>query len=317
MNGHGRAPTVSAVIPAHNAAQYLPDAIESVLSQTSPVGECIVVDDGSTDGTAAAARAFEGEVRLIEQHNAGPAAARNRGVSASSGDFLAFLDADDRWLPERIERQVAALAQDPRFAAVVCAMQVVDGSMRPVGVIQQRPDVSVEDMLTWRTMLCPTPSSLLIERRCFEAIGGFDERIFGSEDWLLTFRLVARRALTAIPDPLVQYRIHETNISSSAERLEREMLRAYQAVFSDSRAPPEVRRLRRKAYANLHRVIAGAYFAEGNLTAFAREALVSLATHPSTLPYFLATPVRRLRRGRVARDPFAMARAESRRTSGR
>jgi glycosyltransferase involved in cell wall biosynthesis len=303
-------PLVSAVIPAYNAERYIAEAVDSVLGQTYPALECIAVDDGSTDGTTAVVRRFGSGVRLIEQPNAGPGAARNRGAAAASGEFLAFLDADDAWSPRRVERQMTALEQESDYGAVVCGTQVVDSHGRPLGVLEQSPDVTVRDMLTWRATLVSTGSNLLVERACFEAVGGFDEHIYGSEDWLMTFQLVAAGTLSAISDPLVHYRVHQANLSSSADRLETEMLRAYGEVFSDDRMPEDVRRLRRKAYANLHRMLAGAYFAERNLGAFIREALVSVRTHPSTLPYFLSTPIRRLR-GHGPKDPFAMARAEA------
>src|SRR5690242_17155890 len=100
---------VSAIIPAHNCERFLADAIDSALGQTYAEVECVVVDDGSTDGTADVASAYGNRVRLIRQEQRGVSAARNRGAAEAKGNLLAFLDADDRWLPERVERQLQAL----------------------------------------------------------------------------------------------------------------------------------------------------------------------------------------------------------------
>jgi len=110
----------------------------------------------------------------------------------------------------------------------------------------------------------------------------------------------------------VEYRVHDSNLSATAERLERGMLQAYEQVFRAGDTTPGLRALRRRAYANLHRMIAGAYFAEGRRLQFAKHALASVATHPSTLRYFLATPLRHRHQSSQPQDPFAMARSANR-----
>ena len=291
-----RVPSVSAIIPAHNAELFLRDALDSVLAQTFPVAECLVVDDGSSDATPAIAQRYGDPVRLIQQENRGVSAARNRGAAESRGDLIAFLDADDRWLAERIERGVRALEEQPDAEAVVCATSVVDGELRPLGVIRQDPDLSSRDMLLCRASVVSTSSNLLIRRTTFAELGGFDEALSTSADWALTFHLVERGRLLALPDPLVEYRRHGANMSHSVERFERDMLTAFGTVLDDPAAEPSLRRLRRRAYANLHRMIAGSYFVDGQLSAFARHAALSVRAHPSTAPYFLGMPLRRLRR---------------------
>src|SRR5947209_13220762 len=104
--------SVSVIIPTYNHGRFIADAIESVLAQTYPVSEIIVVDDGSTDETQEVVEKFGEKVRYIEQANAGVSAARNTGIENSDGDLVAFLDADDTWLPEKIEKQVAKFGAD-------------------------------------------------------------------------------------------------------------------------------------------------------------------------------------------------------------
>jgi hypothetical protein len=227
--------------------------------------------------------------------------------------LLAFLDADDRWLPGRIEQGILALEQRPEAEAVVCATSVVDGGLQPLGVIRQDPDLNSRDMLLCRASVVSASSNLLVRRTTFTELGGFDEGLSTSADWALTFRLVERGRLLALPDPLVEYRRHDTNMSHDVERFESDMLAAFGAVFNDPAAAPSLRRLRRRAYANLHRMIAGSYFVDGELLAFARHAALSLREHPSTAPYFVRMPLRRLRRALTgSRDPLTNPHARGR-----
>jgi glycosyltransferase involved in cell wall biosynthesis len=289
-------PLVSAVIPAYDAAAYVGQAIESVLSQTYAPIECLVVDDGSTDGTAEVAAGFGERVKVLSQENRGVAVARNRGAREAKGALLAFLDADDRWLPDRVERQVGVLADRPEMEAVVCATRVVDRTLLPLGLIRQARGLSPRDLLLCRAEVVSVSSNLLIKRASYQELGGFDERLSTSADWALLYRLVERQRLEALPEALVEYRRHEANMSASIERFERDMLMAFEAVFADPETSTDVWPLRRRAFANLHRMIAGSYFVEGRVGPFARHAARSIVSHPSTLPYFFAMPFRRLRR---------------------
>jgi glycosyltransferase involved in cell wall biosynthesis len=297
------APSVGAIIPAHNAQAYLREAIESILEQSRPVLDCVVVDDGSTDGTAALAEEYGPPVRVLRQENRGVAAARNRGAAEVEGALLAFLDADDRWKPDRLKLQLEALGRSAQAEAAVCATCVVDAHRSPLGFIHPDSDATVEDLLLCRATVVSTSSNLLILRSAFEAVGGFDDRLSTSADWALTFRLLERGRLIVLREPLVEYRRHGSNMSADVGRFERDMLAAYDMVFADP--PAGVRPLRRRAYASLHRVIAGSYFVDRDFGHFAKHAARSVGTHPSTLPYFLTMPLRRARRWAYGRgDPL-------------
>jgi glycosyltransferase involved in cell wall biosynthesis len=309
---------VSAVIPAFNSEHLLATAIDSVLAQTYAPTECIVVDDGSTDATADVARAYGPSVRLVQRENRGAAAARNTGAALAQGELLAFLDADDRWLPDRLLRQLQAMDRLD-VGAVMCATEVVDSDLRHLGVIRQSPRLTIDEILLCRSPLVSTGSNLLIRRDCFEAVGGFEETLpskAGAEDWLMIFRLVERAKLETIPDVLVQYRVHGANMSATAGRLEVDMLEAFARIYSSDRLEPAVKRHRRRAYANLHRMLAGSYYVEGRFLKFGRHAAKSIAWHPSTLGYFLATPLRRCQRGSQSPDPHVLTNAGKRRAHG-
>jgi len=124
---------VTAVIPAFNAERFVAEAIESVLGQTHPQVECIVVDDGSTDHTAEVVERYGERVRLLRQRNAGVSVARNNGAAAGEGAFVAFLDADDRWHQAKLERQLARLQGATAQTMAVCAVRAIDEAGAPLG----------------------------------------------------------------------------------------------------------------------------------------------------------------------------------------
>src|SRR5690348_1282544 len=117
---------VSAVIPVYNGAQYLTEAIRSVLAQTHPVTDCLVIDDGSTDATPEVAAGFGSEVRYVRLPRGGQSRARNRGTWLARGDLIAFLDHDDAWLPSKLELQLEELRRRPEATMVLCAMELVN-----------------------------------------------------------------------------------------------------------------------------------------------------------------------------------------------
>jgi glycosyltransferase involved in cell wall biosynthesis len=157
-------PLVSVVIPAYNAERFLAEAIESVLRQEHRPLEVVVVDDGSTDATSAVAARFE-EVRCVRQENLGQAAARNGGVELAQGELLAFLDADDVWLPHKLALQLEALGADP-------ALEMVFGHAEQW--VDARPGVEIPPVPEERRVLpARLPSALLIRRAAFERAGTF------------------------------------------------------------------------------------------------------------------------------------------------
>jgi glycosyltransferase involved in cell wall biosynthesis len=193
---------VSVVIPAYNAARYLAEAIESVLAQTYDPIEVIVVDDGSTDATAEVARRYP--ARLIEGSHGGRSVARNRGIDAAAGAFVAFCDADDVCVPNRIEAQVAYLDAHPEASIVSCLIEtfVDPGMPRPAWLSDWRADTRPG----WGT------SALLARRSLLDRIGGFDPAYDLGEDSDLVFRAGEMGApLEFVDEVLVRYRAHDAN----------------------------------------------------------------------------------------------------------
>jgi glycosyltransferase involved in cell wall biosynthesis len=172
---------VSVVIPTHDRAHLVERAVASVVSQTAAVAEVILVDDGSTDGTAAVVRErFPGVVVDVQPHR-GVSAARNRGIERASGDWIALLDSDDEWLPTKIERQLAALRQHPDHRIVHCDEIWIRNGRR---VNARRKHRKSGGFIFERCLpLCViSPSAVLIERRLLLELGGFDEALPACED---------------------------------------------------------------------------------------------------------------------------------------
>lgn len=201
-------PTVSCVIPAYNAEVFLGEAIDSVLGQTRAPDEVLVVDGPSTDNTRAVADGYGDRVRYLVQPGRGPADARNAGVQHAAGDLISFLDADDRWLPDKLETQLVCFDEDPTL--MICLSHVeLDWAAE-----RARERRALEKLA--RTHVVPgfATITMLAKREVFQRLGPFnnDLSMADATDWLLRAREagVPMRILT---DVLVQHRMHGSNIT--------------------------------------------------------------------------------------------------------
>jgi glycosyltransferase involved in cell wall biosynthesis len=288
-------PSLSVVIPSYNHARFVGAAIESARAQTLPPSEIIVVDDGSTDDTPTQLANAAAPVRVIRQENRGVAAARNTGARAARGELLAFLDADDLWQAEKLERQVARLVSRPRVGLVYCGLEEMDaeggrGRRRLEGAEER----IWEELLLCRPRVIIGGSAALVPRAVFTELGGFDETLSTSADWDLYYRLSRRYDVQFVAEPLVRYRIHGRNMHANVDLMARDMMRAYEKAFAEE--TPDVQRLRRRAYGRLHLMLAASFFGTGRYRAFGQHALRSLWLAPETLRYFVTYPARGLSR---------------------
>lgn len=203
---------VSVVIPTHDRAERVVRAVRSVLEQTRPAVEVVVVDDGSTDGTTGDLRgAFGSEVetgrlRLLEQENAGVSAARNRGVRAASQPWVAFLDSDDQWRAEKLERQFARIDESEAAGENVTLVHTDEIWIRRGNqVLQGKKHTKSGGRIFRRCLpLCAiSPSAAVVRRDVFERLGGFDETLPACEDYDLWLRWTARHTVHFVPEALV------------------------------------------------------------------------------------------------------------------
>lgn len=197
---------ISVIIPAYNAEPYIAKAIESCLRQTEPPHEIIVTDDGSTDCTAEVAERYSDRVRVVRmRRNSGIAAARNLAIQAATGDWLAFLDADDWFFPQKFQLQRRCVEENPNASLVYSGHRVIhsDGSD---GDDMFVPPGELHSELRYR---CPFHiGSVILRRDALDAVGGFDPDLRRGEDWDLWLRIADRFSLsvfTAVPEPLVAY----------------------------------------------------------------------------------------------------------------
>lgn len=198
-------PAVSIVIPAFNASWCIRRAVDSVLAQTFTDFELIVVDDGSTDETAEILRSYGDALRVVSQPNGGMSCARNAGIRIARGRYIAFLDADDRWLPAKLERQVKLLDDRPAlaFCAATATLEDPDGNVLGAWGCSGSGTASVADVFAAHALIAGGASSVLARRDLVGTLGGFDETLFGAEDTDLWIRLAALGHFACIPEALV------------------------------------------------------------------------------------------------------------------
>ena len=291
--------SVSVVIPTYNHARFVTQAIESALAQTHPAEEIIVVDDGSTDDTTRVLEAYSGCVRVVRQPNQGVARARNAGASLATGDLLAFLDADDVWLATKLERQVQRFEADKDIGLVHCGMEEIDANGVRLGQKLDGMEGWVADqlLLFGRAVIIGGGSGVVVSRVAFDDVGGFDTEMSTSADWDLYYRVARRCKVGFVAEVLLRYRLHSSNMHRNIRAMEHDMLRAYRKAFREIDSQS---RLQRRAYGNLHSVLAGSFFSARQYRAFIEHAAKSVLLTPENIPHFVGYPVRRWRQRRLA-----------------
>lgn len=204
--------SVSVIIPTNRDGRYLRETVASVRAQTAPVGEIVLVDDGAP-APGLAAIAAELGVSYVRQDASGLSVARNTGVAAARGEWVAFLDDDDVWHPERIRSQLDALDATPDAVAAYTGGWYMDAEGRPFGAGWPAPAASARDMLAGDVTF-PRITTLLIRREAYEAVGGCRSEMEPAEDNELILRLLQRGEFAAVDRQLVGYRRHSANVTN-------------------------------------------------------------------------------------------------------
>jgi hypothetical protein len=276
-------PSVSIVVATYNQAAFLGEAIASVVAQTFADWELVVADDGSTDDTAdVVARFADPRIRYLAGPHGERAAARNRGIAAATADLVAFLDADDRWHPEKLARQVPPLVAAPAAAACYTAARFVDVAGRPLPV--RKPERAVAGQLFPRLVRGNfiILASMLVRRSALTAVGGFDATlpVYGCEDWGLWLRLARRAPFVALDEELVFYRQHAGN--TQPEQVMASGLAVLDRLYADPSVPREAG-LGHAAARARHVWYHAAIVAGGRRTAALPLVGRALREHPATL----------------------------------
>lgn len=198
-------PLVSTVVPTYNRRALIERALDSALAQTHLPQEIIVVDDGSTDGTAELLRERYGDrLRYVAQPNAGVSCARNTGMRLARGEFIALLDSDDEWGPTKLTKQVAFMRAHPDYGMVLTDVRRVDGERREIDVYRRRDVIRTDGAVLQYVLRDPAfvPASALFRRDVFERLGGFDESLRTAEDIDFHLRVAAAFKIGVIEEAL-------------------------------------------------------------------------------------------------------------------
>lgn len=276
-------PLVSVVIPAYNAERFIGDAIESVLGQGYSNMEVIVVNDGSSDQTRPIVAGYGDQVRLIDQQNEGVSRARNHGIRAASGRFIAFLDADDVWMPSKVEAQVEHLENHPDIGFVYTGYTVVDENLSPLdGVSYPDPRTAWRNTLLLEPPVIWISSTSMFRADLLQELDGFDERLSTSADTDVALRAGCRRPLGGLPSSLVLYRQHGKQMHHDPDAMARDMDLVLERLFSDPHCRLSAG-LRRRARGNLHATLAIAYARSHRHRLALRHAMLAMRRNPGSV----------------------------------
>lgn len=289
-----KAPRVSVVIPTYNSGAIAVEAVESVLAQTYQDLEIVVVDDGSTDNTEQAIRQFGDRVRYLKQENQGVSAARNTGIKHSRGEYIAFLDSDDLWAPDKLAEEVPWLDADPTLGLVYCDWAVVSGAdVLHASYLENLPASSgyVFDGLVQSGFILT--SGVVVRRTCLEDVGDFDKALAIAQDYDLWLRISYRWKVQLVTKRLFTKRNLDGSLSSNLAKTAQERITLFQKILRKLPSmPPRSRRL-------VHRQMALNYWDVGYERfdgLFLRDArrnffssLLHEPTNVKSLAYFAAT----------------------------
>lgn len=246
---------VSVIIPNYNHTRFVSDAIQSVLAQTYRSFEIIVVDDGSTDNSREVVADFGDQLHYIWQENQGLAGARNTGIRAAKGEFIALLDADDEWLPAFLETMTALAGQYPEAAVYYCAAQGmdVDGHDLPqvFGGPVIPPQMMYETLLRANFLNCCT---ILMRRSAVMEAGLFDQTLRSCEDWDLWLRMLPKHSFIGTSACLVRYRQHSSSLSANTTGMQQAVRAVIEKHFgTDDEQWPSWSADKRRAYGGVYR----------------------------------------------------------------
>jgi tetratricopeptide (TPR) repeat protein len=271
---------VSVIIPTYNRSQLLRLTVESVLAQTYPNIEIIVVDDGSTDDTHAVMAQYARRINYIKQVNQGGAKASNEGFRVASGEYINFLDHDDLMMPTKIERQVQVLDSRPEIGLVHCGYYDIDKDGNLLEEFCPLPEGNLKELACWDPIWSGAP---LVRRQCLEQVGLFDKEVETS-DWDMWLRIAKAGYLFAcIQEPLGAHRIVPNSGASNIDWMAQGTFATLDKCFADPHLPADVVALKDKAYGGQHFWLSCKYYAAGRWEEGQRNLAKALALQPQLL----------------------------------
>ena len=247
-------PKISVIIPVYNGDSTIRETIQSVLNQTESDFELIVINDGSRDTTLDIIASIQDpRLKVFSYPNAGPSASRNRGFSHTRSEFIAFLDADDLWTPDKLELQLTALLKNPQAAVAYSWTDHIDECGQ---FISPGPHVTLSGDVYARLLLgnfLSNGSNVLIRRQALTEVGGFDELLTHGEDWDMWLRLAARYHFVAVPYAQILYRISTNSASYNISKMEAGCLQVIERAYSQ--APESLQHLKKETLGFLYKYL--------------------------------------------------------------
>ncbi len=268
---------VSVIIPAYNKAEYTRRTVESILAQTYSNIEILVVDDGSKDNTAAIMAGYKDHIRFIEKANGGACSARNEGIRKATGECVAFLDCDDLYCREKIEKCVNYLETNPHFGFVYTGAYFIDEHDAVVGQYDHpcSKEGHIATDLVLGNFICN--STVVVKKTILDKVGLFDETIFPPADWDLWLRLSQVSQAGYLREPLTKYRIVDNYIFNRLEQARREEIYVLEKFFKSS---ADCGVLKNRAFSNFYLRFAQSAFISGDRQKFWTDCKQCFNIHP-------------------------------------
>ena len=246
-------PPISVIIPVYNGEKTIRETIESALQQTFQDFELIIINDGSQDATLSIVNSIKDpRIKVFSYPNTGSNPSRNRGVYHATGEYIAFLDADDLWTPNKLESQLIALQANPQAAVAYSWTNSIDELGQ---FLRQGSHISVTGDVYKQLLLSnflDSGSNPLIRAHTLAAVGGFDESLAHGEDLDMWLRLAAHYQFVAVPSPQILYRQSSNSVSSNIQSMEASTRRVLEQAFERK---PEFKHLKRKSFGNLYKYL--------------------------------------------------------------
>ena len=247
-------PLISVIVPVYNGEKTIRETIESALAQSLSDFELIVINDGSQDSTLDVLASIQDpRIKIFSYPNAGLSASRNRGISQSSGEFIAFLDADDLWTPDKLEAQLTALQENPNAAVAYSWTDFIDETsqfLKPGPHFTISGDVYAELL---RGNFLANGSNPLIRRQALIKVGSFDVSFSGVADWELYLRLATHYHFVAVPSPQILYRLSANSMSTNLFKQEADSIQFIEQAYAQ--APESLQHLKKECFGFLYQYL--------------------------------------------------------------
>lgn len=256
---------VSVIIPLYNTEKYIVETINSILSQTYTNWELIIIDDGSTDTSAELVASFLTNIKInyYLQKNTGVSSARNNGISKSKGEFIAFLDADDLWLPDNLEKKVRILELN-EIDFVFSDVELIDENSHSKNIFLHGTDEEIlKHYLLWDKTVIPGPcSNLVVKKKCLDNGIRFDDTFSTAADQDFCFNLASKYKGKRIAEKLWKYRILANSMSKNIKIMEIDHIGVYKKANANNLFPSFI--FKQKSFSNLYLILAGSWWKNGN-----------------------------------------------------